>query len=60
MLGLCATDLYVRPYGRQIEVSVGSTRHEIIEMVLKTFGKYGKVYQYIYTDKNVTYRMKLS
>ena len=51
MLGLCAIDLHVRPYGRQIEVSVGSTRREIIEITLKTFEKYGEVYRYTYIDK---------
>lgn len=43
MMGICATDIYVRRLGRQIEVIVGSTRKEILEIFEKVFGGYTKI-----------------
>ena len=43
MMGLCATDIFVRRLGEQIEVIVGSTRQEILEIFEEVFGKYTKV-----------------
>ena len=43
MMGICVTDIYVRRLGRQIEVIVGSTRKEIMEIFEEAVGKYTKI-----------------
>ena len=43
VMGFCATDIFVRRLGRQIEIIVGSTRQEILEIFEEVFGKYTKI-----------------